>query len=430
MKKEKSFITPMELQDMLDDNSLSLTSYLQRRSDQWDEKAKGLLIHSMLADFIIPPLYFAKTITGKEEEGNVTYRLEVVDGLQRITVVLSYIDGEFSIGEVPPVKMRKQEVDVSGLYFCDLPIDLQEEIKRYKFDVVNLDSFTDEEIEDMFYRVNNGRSLTKIQQSKATMGRSMAELINELLERPFFKNYCQFSELQYRRSADQLTLIQGMCLLDYVNDGYQFKTISESEMFDYATSLRDGYGKENTETLRKVVDYLDGAFQKKNKELKKINIPILMVTAKKAVNLGVSAEDFGLWFDSFCKSRKSGDAYAGACSSGSIKKDNTLKRIKLMGDSFEAYYNEHIANANTTAVADEQDEVSQEASDDAPSETPAEVSPLYLYGMRARGFSPMCQPMYGFVERQDSNRDEYYDVLVYNRELSDEEIAEYELDRL
>ncbi len=53
---------------------------------------------------------------------------------------------------------------------------------------------------------------------------------------------------------------------------------------------------------------------------------------------------------------------------------------------------------------------------------------MFLYGMRLRGFSPGCQPMDGLVERQDDVTGKYYDILVYNRELTTEELKNYELD--
>lgn len=55
---------------------------------------------------------------------------------------------------------------------------------------------------------------------------------------------------------------------------------------------------------------------------------------------------------------------------------------------------------------------------------------MYRYGMRLRGFAPMCQPKDGFVERQDDPTGKYYDILVYNRELTEKELRDYELDRL
>lgn len=53
---------------------------------------------------------------------------------------------------------------------------------------------------------------------------------------------------------------------------------------------------------------------------------------------------------------------------------------------------------------------------------------MFLYGMRLRGFSPGCQPKDGLVERQDDVTGKYYDILVYNRELTEDELENYELD--
>lgn len=52
---------------------------------------------------------------------------------------------------------------------------------------------------------------------------------------------------------------------------------------------------------------------------------------------------------------------------------------------------------------------------------------LYAYGMRCRGFSPGCQPMKGLVEWKPGNVD-YWNVLLYNRKLSESELDNYELD--
>lgn len=53
---------------------------------------------------------------------------------------------------------------------------------------------------------------------------------------------------------------------------------------------------------------------------------------------------------------------------------------------------------------------------------------MYKYGMRLRGFSIGCQPMKGFIERQDDESGKYHDILLYDRPLKDTELKEYELD--
>lgn len=55
---------------------------------------------------------------------------------------------------------------------------------------------------------------------------------------------------------------------------------------------------------------------------------------------------------------------------------------------------------------------------------------MYRYGMRLRGFAPMCQPKEGFVKRLDDTKRRYHDILVYNRMLTDKELYDYELDYL
>lgn len=54
---------------------------------------------------------------------------------------------------------------------------------------------------------------------------------------------------------------------------------------------------------------------------------------------------------------------------------------------------------------------------------------LYVYGMRERGFAPGCQPLDGLVKSISGNRT-YYDLIVYNRRLTDAECRQYELDYL
>ena len=58
------------------------------------------------------------------------------------------------------------------------------------------------------------------------------------------------------------------------------------------------------------------------------------------------------------------------------------------------------------------------------------------YGMKSRGFSIGCQPMDGLIERQDANGltgnngRVFWDILVYDRELTDDEIRHYSLEKI
>lgn len=55
---------------------------------------------------------------------------------------------------------------------------------------------------------------------------------------------------------------------------------------------------------------------------------------------------------------------------------------------------------------------------------------VFKYGMRLRGFSPGAQPKEGWLDAEVDPLDEYWNVIVYNRPLTEKEIKEYDLDYL
>lgn len=55
---------------------------------------------------------------------------------------------------------------------------------------------------------------------------------------------------------------------------------------------------------------------------------------------------------------------------------------------------------------------------------------MFKYGMLYRGFSPACQPMKGLIERRDDTSGKYFDILVYDRKLTENEVKNYELEEI
>lgn len=55
---------------------------------------------------------------------------------------------------------------------------------------------------------------------------------------------------------------------------------------------------------------------------------------------------------------------------------------------------------------------------------------LYTYGMRLRGYAPMCQPKDDLIAVDDDILAEYHNILLYGRRLTHTECFEYDLDYL
>lgn len=331
--------TVKNLKAMKDEkDTLSFNHPIQRQSAQWTNEQQSLLIHSMLDNFPVPSVYIHKTESVEvDAKGRHSYAYSVLDGKQRMTTVFSYIDGEYALADdTPNVTIEDSEYEIAGKYFDDLDEDVQQEILRFKFNIQAFEDVTDDVIEEIFFRLNNSTPLTKPQKAKPLMGVSNSVFINGILANRFFTEKCNFTKRQLIQSADLCTLLQGMMLLDNKYRGYDFPNISDDEAMAYSKWINGNYPDECKCKVKKIVAFLDNIFYQKEKNLRKVNIPVLFLMADKALSMSISGTNFRRWFYDFFE--KSKEEYGKYCSSGSIKKEKTLGRIEVMEMSFNDYF--------------------------------------------------------------------------------------------
>ncbi len=283
MNKSKLSWTMSNIEKMHDEKKvLSFEHPIQRKSEQWNTKQQSLLIHSMLANFPVPNIYVLREDSHEVDAKNKPiFNYFVMDGKQRLTSVLSFMWGEFPLDDnIPNIFVDEIEYEIAGKYFCDLDEPVQYEISRYKFEIIAFEDCTDKEIEEILFRLNNSTPLTKSQVAKAKVGVRVAEFINEVLASKFFVNSCNFSKAQLKASDDQRSLIQSMMFLDtnYVK-GFELKDFSENSILEYSENIRETYNDKQKNTLKSAIQYLENAFPEKNKNIRKISIPMLVYLA-------------------------------------------------------------------------------------------------------------------------------------------------------
>ena len=122
---------------------LVLQPKFQRRR-VWSENARSCLIDTILRRLPIPKLYMREQI---DIVGRRTLR-EIVDGQQRLAAVIDYLEGKFPIS-------RSHSEEFGGLYFHQLPKDVQERFLRYRFSVDLLEGATDTDVLEVFSRINS-----------------------------------------------------------------------------------------------------------------------------------------------------------------------------------------------------------------------------------------------------------------------------------
>lgn len=333
--------TVKNLKSMYDEKeTLSFNHPIQRQSAQWDNEQQSLLIHSMLANFPVPAVYVHKTESVEvDAKGKHSYTYSVLDGKQRMTTVFSFINGEYALSEdIPDVEIEDVTYEIAGKYFEDLDEDVQQEILRFRFNIQAFEDVTDEMIEDIFFRLNNSTPLTKSQKARPLMGVENSIFINDILAGRFFTEKCTFSKMQLKRSDDMCALLQGMMLLDNKYRDYDFNSISADEVMNYSQYIKNNYPDECKDRLKRIIGFLNNVFYMKDKNLKKVNIPILFLIADKALAESITGTNFRRWYNSFFEEHKK--EYNLYCSSGSIKKEKTLGRIEIMTRYFDEYFRE------------------------------------------------------------------------------------------
>lgn len=343
-------------------DTIDFNSPIQRKSGMWDARRKGLLIHSILQNSIysVPTVYFRKDMVADKK-----YQYSVIDGIQRITTVFDFIDNKFPLTEVPPVILDGTSYDVSGKYFSDLEQDCQQEIIRFKLRIEafepedgDTEEYVNNTIEEVFSRLNSAVPLTSAQLCKARAGTDVAILLNELLTSKFFTESASFTKAQLKTSDDQRCLLQAMMLLDrnYVA-GFEFKDISETSLMEYAESIKGCYTDKQSNLLRSAVQYLTDAFPVRDKNLKKINIPMLLYLADVAEDAEIKPMLFRQWWEFFTEEDALFEDYKLFCSSGSTKLEKVNGRLAVMVKSFSAYHEIEIPEELKDMVAEVEEKI-------------------------------------------------------------------------
>ena len=305
---------------------------IQRASGQWSILQKSLLIHSMLADFPVPPLYFIKY---RDKENETVY--QALDGKQRCTGIFDFIDGDFALhASTPPVSMEGCTFDLANMKFEDLSEECRDAVLGFRFTIYALEDATDEEIEEAFFRLNAATPLTTIQKARTVMGTELAGWAKTITNMPFFTQAVTLTLAQARRESELEAVLQSMLLMDAKEEGYNYKAISMAEVTKYCQHIRNNFTEKQKGIIQCLTEYLSEAFPEKHKFLKKSNVPMVFVISDLAMSQGVSPQEYREFIDAFAEDVPL--EYQKNTGSGNIKRAKTEGRLMAMFDSMKDYF--------------------------------------------------------------------------------------------
>lgn len=260
-----------------------------QRPPVWATSQKQLLVDTILRGYDVPKLYWRRTGTKPD-----TY--DVVDGQQRLRALWDFVDGNFKLDK------KADPIDGEAVAGCDyqnLPDELRSRFDVYALDVVVLEDTDEDEVREMFLRLQNGTSLKAQEKRNAYTGK-MRDFVCELVQHSFFKSVgFANSRFAFDHVAAQ------MILLEIQGGPTNVKNADLNKMYD-------GYREFDTKgqvakAVKRVLDVLVNTFPDKTPELERYNIIALYCVISELSRQYVIDEiklDLHDWFIQFETARR------------------------------------------------------------------------------------------------------------------------------
>jgi len=172
-----------------ENEALEVQPDFQRRA-VWSSSAKIMLIDSIIKGIPLPKIFIASKI----KDGK-TYRI-VIDGQQRITAILSFINDEFKLSS-------PYSGEYEGKKYSELPEDAQGAILSFRLDFNEFENYTDDDMREIYNRVNKYTfALNKQELRKADFPGDFLSLAEKLSVDEFFDDARIFTTANRRRLGD------------------------------------------------------------------------------------------------------------------------------------------------------------------------------------------------------------------------------------
>ncbi|WP_291399554.1 DUF262 domain-containing protein [Daejeonella sp.] len=226
-----------EFLTMKNDGELVLQPLYQRNFVATDSIASKL-IESILLDVPIPVVYLAE-----EQDGSYS----VIDGQQRLTSFLSFLEGKFP--DTRPFKLSGLKVlpELNRKSFTELDNELQKKIRSTTIHSIIIKKESNPDIKfEIFERLNTGSTKLNEDEIRNTVYRgSYIELLSELSENAVFHGLVKKDNFKKRM------IYRGMIL--------RFFALSEKSYINYKSSMKQFSNKELRDnrdlSLNKVKEY-------------------------------------------------------------------------------------------------------------------------------------------------------------------------------
>ena len=248
-------------------NSINENPEYQRETAIWSLEKKQLFIDSLLNNYDIPKFYFHDL-----RNKNKSKQYAIIDGKQRLSTVFAFIDSEFTIATDFTLPKNSSYGNIEGnTSFEDFTDNQQERFKTINLDIVLVQNAEEDDIEELFSRLNNGEPLNAAEKRNA-MGGDMCRIIRDCSAHIFFTKNLPFNNKRYKHFEIvtrflimEHSLLKGSDLYTDTKKKYLDSLVKENrEMKDRDLEKLKNQVSKSLNNLNKVFSEKDGLLKKQS----------------------------------------------------------------------------------------------------------------------------------------------------------------------
>lgn len=330
MEKVLSSFTSKNFIERYNEELLNFDFAIQRDGNQWTAEQMSMLIRSVIGGRIIPSIYLIKEPSDRGEIWTV------IDGKQRLTILLSYRNGEFKLSKnTPSITVNGKEYDIAGKKYEDLPTNIKDRFNLYTFDIVFIVNYSDEELEEQFYCLNNGSIFTKQQKAVVKLGGKLAEKLRIIEQHPFWSRTA-ITGIQKRHGIVMEVILKSLMLLT----DYKYNQFGAAEVIKFSDYYSENYNDKEIEYLEELINTLHKSMTDDddlNKLLKPINIPTFIMNLEYFEGLDQPSERYVEFIEWWCKTGSEESEYSQYCGSGSTNRNKVWGRMEAMNKCLDDF---------------------------------------------------------------------------------------------
>lgn len=304
-------------------NKYDFNHPLQRQSGQWNKLSMSKLIDSAIRLY---PIYPALVV----DNGDDTYG--VIDGKQRLTIFESYANNEFALYKsLSPVDIDGTEYEIAGKKFDKLDEEVKERFKAREFQLYIMTNATENDIREIFARINSSKGLTNTQKRTVVENEELAKVVFELKSHPVFTKLTTPTQ---RKKDEDKDIVRQVLMLSEMSNEYDFGSFRNEDINKFIERYNGNINYGKVETIKEAMTALDTAFE--TISVNKVTVPILLYGYYRIVKDKKGMQKWNDWVKNFIETYDINEEYKQYCNgSGTASSDMVKGRLQYFRDAIK-----------------------------------------------------------------------------------------------